>query len=255
MFKFKKHLTAAILGLGLLSLNTGAQAGIINGDFSIPPTDEDPIPGWQVTGASGVAYDEDISEGTAVAFDEGVSQTELEKFFNLEEGDLDNPFAPNPFLSFYTTEGSGFYQTFTGDAGDTVSFDSAFVSLTDEESEIFENDFGFFVFDGQVQSLGDTFEQLAGLPTEFTTTSFVLTSSGTHTLGFGSANGYASFMGDPDFPNNQISVLLVDNVRVGPEVAPVPELSSGMLLMLSMGALMMACAFQKKRAAKAASQI
>jgi hypothetical protein len=35
-------------------------------------------------------------------------------------------------------------------------------------------------------------------------------------------------------------------------VAPVPELSSGMLLM---GTLMMACAFQKKRAAKAASQI
>lgn len=242
MFKFKTPLLAATVGLSLLCLNTGAHAGIINGNF------DNGFDGWQTIGTTVTG------RGEAVAEDSGASQSELEDFLGLSAGKLDYPES-----SFKTDVGSGFFQTFTGNAGETVSFDYAsFFTVIPDGTVIndLNNDFTFYVFDGEVNFLNSYFGDLDNGNPRSGTKSFVLGSSGPHTIGFGATN--TSFAFSPTPGNNFPSALQVDNVQVtgdGPQVAPVPELSSGMLLMLSMGALMMACAFQKNRAAKAASQL
>lgn len=138
--------------------------------------------------------------------------------------------------------GSAIAQSFTANAGDTVSF--SFNFLTDESANANGNDFAFVLFDGTLTLLSNTFSPLQATSSVFTNETgykdFTLSigSSGTHSLAFGVVD-----------VNDALgaSALLIDNVAVH----AVPEPSSVVLVMvglLAVGALSGARARSTSRA-------
>ena len=168
-----------------------------------------------------------------------VTDGEIETFLGLSSGALDalleqspdalanDPFFPFPPLFPLVDSGSAISQSITGQAGDVLSFDSNF--LTDEIDEFVSetpfNDFAFFSLANAQGAtvIADTFSGFSSSSTifesetGFSTTTFVLPSSGTFTLGFGVVD-----VGD----NVVDSGLLIDNVQLNSNSGVVPEPTS-----------------------------
>lgn len=224
-----KFVLAAILGLGLIG---NAQA-VDNGDFAAG------LDGWQTLGdvavADGAALLTNASldfadDYPAVAGAFNLSGTSaglvgeadgVEDFAGLNLGELD--------LGDYAYEGSVLKQTFTAQAGDTLSFDWRLFS---NEGTAGYQDFAFVAIDGVVSSLATAAD--AGLasaqfswesgPGSF---SFSFASSGAHTLALGVVD-----LGD----YNVSSALRVDNVVL----TPVPEPETWSMLLIGLGLILMA---------------
>ena len=163
-----------------------------------------------------------------------VSDTELESFLELSDGQLDQ--LSDQLLGFYPEEdhhhgiealdiadsgnildslgngnatfGSAIKQTFTANVGDILSFDWNF--LTNEGTPSIFNDFGF-VSIGPLETLADTNATFVnslsafGEETGYQEFSFALPETGEYTLGLGVVDVQDSLVA---------SGLLVDNVRL-----------------------------------------
>ena len=160
-----------------------------------------------------------LSTSQPAAFD-----LSIELFLGLPFGSLDG------LGNGSSTTGSAIKQTFTAQAGDTLTFDWNF--LTNEATPEFNfNDFAFVSIAG-VDTLANTFSEFVSSlttfneETEFKNFSFTFETSGTYTLGLGVTNSFDTFVS---------SGLLVDNAQL----ASVPEPASilGVLAALVTGSL------------------
>ena len=182
---------------------SSSQAAIINGGF------EDDFNGWETIGNTSIetsAFGSGPVEGNnqALLSTGGNTSTdsEIEAFLGLEAGSLDSLGNGN------ATAGSAIKQTFTANAGDTVSFQWNF--LTNEATPTFFNDFAFVSLVG-LSELADTVSTFSLSPTSFDeetgfqTFSFDITTTGTYTLGLGVIDSIDLIVD---------SALIVDNVSV-----------------------------------------
>lgn len=181
------------------------------------------------------AFGSGPTDGTSQALlstgDPTVTAEAIETFLGLSSGALDalanDPFFPFPPLFPLVDSGSAISQSITGQAGDVLSFDSNF--LTDEIDEFVSetpfNDFAFFSLANAQGAtvIADTSSEfissstIFSSETGFSTTTFVLPSSGTFTLGFGVVDVL-----DDDFDSS----LLIDNVQLNSNSGVVPEPTS-----------------------------
>jgi len=156
-----------------------------------------------------------------------VPRSEVEAFLGLVPASLNN--LENSGM-FSITEGAAIKQTFTANAGDTLSFDYNF--LTDEfpQSEDF-NSFAFTVLNTSTNELADTFSNLNSSSTFFNqetgfqTFSTVLPTWGTYTLGLGVVDRGEAYS----------SGLLVDNVRTTSAAVPEPSSTFAILTLSVLG--------------------
>lgn len=164
-----------------------------------------------------------------------VSQGSLEAFFGLTAGALD------ALGSGDATQGSGIQQSFTANAGETVTFFFSFLTNEDTPSINF-NDSSFIVRNGVATLLQDTTGVFFPGPgnvfgasffqhTQYAQFSYVVPFTGTHTLGFGVVDVTDIFFD---------SGLLVDSV-----VAPIPE--PGTLALLGLGCLAAARQLRRRK--------
>ena len=251
----KKVLYTAISVFASLAFPTTAQAAIINGGF------ENGFGNWQTLGdyrLENSAFGTGTVEGNvqaflSTAFKEvlgvdrngneieggnaapatyitGVAENSLEGFFGVSQ------FFGNDSLA-EAIEGSAIKQTFTGRAGQTLSF--AWNFLTNESIGSSANpDFNDFAFATLSNNSQNSFFRLADTTTNFLangsqtnffeetgfkTFSYTLPTDGEYTLGFGVVD-----VGEPTV----ISGLLVDKVQAVPETS-----STVSLLFLGMGAV------------------
>jgi hypothetical protein len=144
---------------------------------------------------------------TAPASAQSVSDADIESFLGLSSGTLDGLGNGN------ATEGSAIKQTFSGTAGQTLTFDWNF--LTNETTPASFNDFAFIsLFPGGNSTLADTNSRFPLLgnnvsfnsETGFNTFSFSLPDDGDYTLGLGVVDVNDTIVD---------SALLVDNVNLG----------------------------------------
>jgi hypothetical protein len=169
------------------------------------------------------------------------------------------------------TNGSAITQLITANAGDTLSFDWNFLTAEDPTAPTFgaayNDDYSFFVLNGQAFGLSDSFTTSStgtatpfpGNPspsnadylteTGYQTVTFTVPTTGTYTLGFGVVNGLT----DPNTTggNDIGSALLVDNVTLngGTTVGPsTPEPSTNFQLLLGFAAIVGAILLGRKRA-------
>ena len=189
------------------------------------------------------AFGSGPTDGTSQALlstgDPTVTAEAIETFLGLSSGALDalleqspdalanDPFFPFPPLFPLVDSGSAISQSITGQAGDVLSFDSNF--LTDEIDEFVSetpfNDFAFFSLANAQGAtvIADTSSEfissstIFSSETGFSTTTFVLPSSGTFTLGFGVVDVLVD-----DFDSG----LLIDNVQLNSNSGVVPEPTS-----------------------------
>ena len=156
------------------------------------------------TAAFGSGPTDGTSQALLFTGDPTVTDEEIETFLGLSPGELNaladvpldpldplGPFGPlDPFDD--VTSGSAISQSITGQAGDVLSFDSNFLTDEPEQDGTF-NDFAFFSLANAQGAtvIADTLSELSPSLTSFedetgfSTTTFVLPSSGTFTLGFG----------------------------------------------------------------------
>lgn len=219
----------SLLSLSALSLVSPAQAAILNGSF-----ETNSFTGWSTLGSTSIqtaAFGSSPTAGTYQALLETVPNSNyaaLEQFLGLTSGSLDS-------LGYGETfGGSAIKQTFTANAGDTLSFDWNF--LTSENSSSANNDFAFVIALAS-SGLADTNSVL--LPsstvfrreTGFQKFSSTISASGSYTLGIGIIN-----VADGEIQSG----LLVDTVSTTPvstTAVPTPALLPGMLTALGLGFL------------------
>jgi len=215
-------LVRSIVVLAVLALvSSTAKAGVIaNGSFETGD-----FTSWSTLGNTSIktaSFGTPVSSGTYHALmesDFGAADTLIEDFLGLSAGRLDAMSTGN------ATNGSAIKQTITGSIGDVLSFDWNF--LTDEfgfsTNPSVYNDFAFWSLVSQNTGsiLADKFFPMFTTSstvfrdeTGYHTTSVVLTSSGTFTLGFGVMNVNDTGVN---------SGLLVDNVTL---TGVVPEPTS-----------------------------
>lgn len=132
---------------------------------------------------------------------DAVPAGDLDAFLGLASGSLGG---------MYAFEGSAIRQTFTANAGDTLTFNFNF--LTDEPLNLSSvRDFAFVVIDGQIATLADTSSIFRESLTEFVneTGFWVFThtfiSSGDHTIAFGIVDAKDAV---------GASALLIDNISI-----------------------------------------
>ena len=216
--------------LSLLSLATflgasPAQA-LINGSFETGD-----FTNWETIGNTSIqtsSFGSGPTEGDFQALLSNAQPTafdlSIELFLGVPFGSLDGLGNGN------ATTGSAIKQTFSVEAGDTLTFDWNF--LTNEATPEFTfNDFAFVSIAG-VDTLANTFSEFVtsltpfAEETEFQNFSFTFDTAGTYTLGLGVTDSVDIFVN---------SGLLVDNVQL----ASVPEPTSvlGFLAALVTGSL------------------
>lgn len=209
-----------LLSLSALEISSPAQASILNGGF-----ETNSFSSWSTFGTTTVqtsALGSGPTAGTYQALLQTVpsdNYVALEQFLGLSSGSLDA-------LGYGETfGGSAIKQSFTVNAGDTLSFDWNF--LTNESSSSFNNDFAFLTL-GSPSGLADTNTIFLPSATAFSSeTGFKnfsrsFSASGTYTLGIGVVNV---------FDGETQSGVLVDNVVVSssPTSVPTPALFPGLL--------------------------
>lgn len=178
-----------------------------------------------------------LTTGISLDRQEPASPSVIESFLGLPPGTLLAQGNGVP------TSGSAMKQTFTANAGDTFSFDWYFITDRDPGS-VSNNDFAFAVLNGGVTELADTnttplFQTfLLELGTGFQTASFMLSSAGNYTIGFGIV----------EVGGGDTSVLLIDNAGTGASSTVVPEPATSLLLFL--GIAVSSISFTSRRRAK-----
>jgi hypothetical protein len=222
--------------------------GLETGDFR----------GWTTLGETSIetsAFGSDPTEGTYQALlstgGATFSGSIIEEFLGLEAGSLDNlgnnlDFIPFPRGS--ATQGSAIRQTFTANAGDTLTFNWNF--LTNDAVFPSFNDFSF-VSISSLSELADTMFPAVISPmtqffqeTGFQTFSFTIPTTETYTLGIGVTDWRDSTVD---------SGLFVDNVTltsVPDPITSVPEPTS-VLSVLAFGALGAGSVLKRKQRQKA----
>ena len=124
---------------------------------------------------------------------------------------LDGLTAPSDSVKF----GSSIRQSFTANTGSKVSFSWNFV--TDESANPIADDYAFFILDGTLTRLANTFSTLGATPTAFTfetgykSVNVTLAASGQHDIAFGVVDVHDAL---------GASGVLIDNVRVS--AVPLP---------------------------------
>ncbi len=189
--------------IGIVSVPRTVQAVVVNGGFETGD-----FTGWLTVGDANIATvafgsgpTEGVfqallnsgSSGSSFSGTSPVSATELETFFGYAPGTLD------ALIGNTVMNGSAIAQTFSGSAGDVLSFDWNFLtneetSPGDDPSNIDFNDFAFVTIGPSV--LADmTFPTFTGSlttaysqETGFSTFAYTLPAPGAYTLGFGVAN-------------------------------------------------------------------
>jgi hypothetical protein len=229
-----KHLvtlttTAGVMGLTTFATMTSAQAATVNGGF------ETGFTGWSTIGNTSIqnaSYGSGPTEGnsdallSAPADNSDALPTDLENFLGLSSGSLDG-------INGSIYHGSAIKQTFSAEAGQTLTFQWNF--LTNESQDSSFSDFAFVSIQS-LAKLGDTSSSLTGSlspfanETGFQTFSYTIPTSGSYTLGIGVANATDSFGN---------SAVLVDNVAV----VPTPPLGIGFL---TAGVLSLRSRFSRK---------
>lgn len=207
---------AVIMGICHLGLPSISQAisntGFETGTFS----------GWATRGNASIqtaAFGSGPTEGTYQAFlstgGSVASEKKLEKFLGLVPGTLDATVIGN------ATSGSAMQQTFSANAGDTLSFDWNFLTNDGPAggwSASF-NDSAFYTLNGQAYWLADTLGVFGSSPTSFLaetgfqTVMLTLPTTGWYTLSFGVI----------DVSDTAVdSGFLVDNISTNSSI-PTPE--------------------------------
>jgi len=215
-FVKRSTLTASAVSLIVTSVfcPSPSHAAIVNGEF-----DTGDFSGWSAIGNTSIqtsSYASDPTEGTYQALVSTVGDTaapaDLETFLGLLPGSLDN-------IGGSIAQGSAIKQTFTADAGQTLTFRWNF--LTDEATPSqFFNDFSFVTI-GSLSKLADTSSAFVTSKTTFNketgfqTFSYTIPTTDTYALGIGVTNVGDAF---------GTSGLLVDNVSLSS--TPVPEPNS-----------------------------
>ncbi len=210
--------TALLIALsGTVLTGTAQAATLSNGSF------EQNFTGWNRTGntsiqnaSSGINPVDGTNQALLTNAGAATGATGLEDFFELTAGTLNG-------LGVFN--GAGISQSFTANAGDTLSLSWNF--LTNEPPTTVTNDFAFVVLNG-VTTLADTNSSLLGASssiffdsdTGYQTFNFTFATSGIFTLGLGVAN-----VGDAQI----LSGLLVDQVTVTPAAVPEPATVLGTL--------------------------
>ena len=231
--------TACSISLSAIAAVQPASAQLVNGGFETGN-----FTGWATTGNTSIqtsAFGSGPTEGTFEALvstaEPTVTDFSLEAFLGLAPGSLDNLGNGN------ATFGSAIRQTFTGRAGDILTFDWNFLTneFTDPSNSF--NDFSFVSL-GLLSELADTrLPIFLGSPTPFNeetgfrTFSFTIPTTGTYVLGLGVTD-----VGDTVVDSG----LLVDNVRL----TSVPEPTST-LGVLAFGAFGAGSLLKRKRQQKA----
>lgn len=208
------------------------RAAIVNGSF------ENNFSNWTTVGQATIensGFGVTPVNGTNQALLEtsqnsiGVNASDLESFLGLGAGTLS---------SLGVTEGSALKQTFTANAGDTLSFSWNF--LTDQDPSSDYNDFAFFTLSNNLTQLADTFSTLfPALTTPFTNEtgyqlfSLPITLTGSYTLGFGVVDVDTTGGGDTSVN----SALLIDNVQTSVASVPEPRTIVGFLAALGLGGI------------------
>lgn len=147
---------------------------------------------------------------------DAVSAGDLDTFLGLSSGTLS---------ALGGVEGSAIKQTFTANVGDSIRFDWNF--LSDDVDLTY--DFAFALVEGNLITLADTSTStfLGSSSTAFwdetgfNTFSYIFTTSGTHTIGFGVVD---------EFDDIGVSGLLIDNASIIEGPVPVPEPATMLLL-------------------------
>lgn len=216
-------------------------SAIVNGSFEIG------FNGWKtigvtstVTAAAGVTPTEGARQAflsTEFDFPGPASDAEVEAFLGLAPGVLDSVFGE-------AHSGAAISQTFSANAGDTVSFDWNF--LTSEATASPINDFSFLTVsvDGVIELLADTnalfFDSATSFEEEtgYSSFSYQLLGAGAVTLGFGVF----------DFRDAIVdSGLMIDNVTLTPGSVATPDT----LALLGLGFLGLGLSFRSMRSASA----
>jgi hypothetical protein len=242
-----------------LSLNTfsfpepSTNATFLNGGFEIGN-----FAGWTTLGETSIetaGFGSGPTEGTfqALLLTGGAtfSGSIIEEFLRLEAGSLDNLGNSLDFIPFpggSATQGSAIRQTFTANAGDTLTFNWNF--LTNDAVFPSFNDFSF-VSISSLSELADTMFPAVISPmtqffqeTGFQTFSFTIPTTETYTLAIGVTDWRDSTVD---------SGLFVDNVTltsVPNPITSVPEPTS-VLSVLAFGALGAGSVFKRKQRQKA----
>ena len=232
--RMKIGMALGALVLGVAAARPAMASPLINGGFEAFPD----FAGWTTTGNTSIQASDYKTpvEGNQLAVlsngsfaDPGSTGATtniagLDAFLNLSPGSLE---------ASQIKSGSAIKQTFTGTAGDVISF--AWDFATNEGPRA---DFGFYTLTLPGGGTGATPLANPGSPlvatnvldglnsnfakeTGFKTTSFVLSATGTYTLGFGVVNAIDTTVS---------SGLLVDNVTQNGSISAVP-LPAGMYLM------------------------
>lgn len=230
-----------------LLMSMPSQASILNGSFEDGGGSLDD---WSSLGIADAVGDGSSQDYTEANYGAGVTPTdllfqaylrnapavndirleaatieEIETTLGLSDGTLQA--IADASQSGAVTNGSVIYQSITVNAGDTLTFDWNF--LTEAAPHLSFNDFSFWSLSDEsgtelpvAEQLGDVFQtSIPGGSAVFATGTgytsypgYTILADGTYTLGFGVINvgGEA-----------EVSALLVDNVRITPNSAAVPE--------------------------------
>ena len=238
----KPHLSfVPVVALALLAAAHPAHAAFINGSFETGDfTGYSTIGNTSIqTASSGVTPTNGNNQ--ALVVNNGVGVNTLATFFHISPNSINALSSPSPYNA---TIGAGFKQSFHTKPRSTVSFDYNFGTDEFTPQTAGYNDNSFFVFDGHVTKLADTFSNFGGGSNYFSSQTGYghirfKTGQGNHTLGFGAVN-----VGDTAVSSG----VFVDNIRVS--VAPVPELPTSVLMMIAVMMLMTIAGGQKLLAAR-----
>lgn len=228
-----QRVTYIVCALAVVLVGTTSQAAILNGSF------ESGLDSWEKSGVVqvvGSVYGGPTDGASQVQLFSGPNATNRVNILPFLDGltvtDLNALAAQNAGAGATYRNSSVIKQTFYASAGATLSFDWKF--LTNEPETNMDIAFWILSPENAGNVLAGT--QLSSLSeidpsggfsheTDYQTTTYTFTQSGTYTLYFGVAN--VNIMGSDTVP----SALLIDNVFVTPEPASVAIFGIGALVM------------------------